>query len=226
MFWMEWIDKAQSDKGLRTGLLVQSENAGRKGIVETFWEQSQGEPDMAQAVIEFDLDNPIINRANGYSFGLNQFDHPLAPHLLFNVDPAWIPYLVVRKQEINSTAIGTILKSLLPGLEMLFSFSVLLAERVGLNSEPVDLSRLNLQRKKRGKPPLLDHIYARFDLDAPYRGKGSSNGITRGAVRLHHVRGHMVHRKGKSFWRRSHLRGDAAKPVETKTVNVVASHRT
>jgi hypothetical protein len=42
-------------------------------------------------------------------------------------------------------------------------------------------------------------------------------------ARLHHIRGHIVHRRGSIFWRHAHLRGDVAGAVGTRTVTVTAA---
>jgi hypothetical protein len=54
----------------------------------------------------------------------------------------------------------------------------------------------------------------------PYRSSGSGgDGMGRRGRRLHHVRGHLVRRGNKIFWRIPHLRGSArAGSIRTRTV--------
>jgi hypothetical protein len=89
-----------------------------------------------------------------------------------------------------------------------------------------DLARLNLARERRGLPPLLEHVEVTASLAgrsaAGQAAAGSAPGSARGK-RLHHVRGHLVRRGDRVFWRAPHLRG---KPelgeVKTRTVRVTA----
>jgi hypothetical protein len=75
---------------------------------------------------------------------------------------------------------------------------------------PLILERLNRARAKAGKARLLDQIevlspllpeYQPCNLNSPHSGRRAS--------RLHHVRGHLVRRGSRIFWRVPHLRGSA-----------------
>jgi len=67
------------------------------------------------------------------------------------------------------------------------------------------------------------HVEVRLVLGEEPRYAGSAAAHHRTPPRLHFVRGHMVHRSGKTFWRASHLRGDTSKAVLQKTVRVTAA---
>ncbi len=227
LFWMEWSDTSQGKNARRVGLLVNADESGRSGHIETFWEQDEGEPVYAQAIIEFDLNHEINLREPRVAFSIENSAHSLAPHVLFHVEDKWRDHFFYKGEEVGTKTVGTIVNSLLVGIEILFCFSVLLAERAGLQSHVINLSRLNAARTKKGRPPLLDHVEARIDLNIAIglTGASSAFGSTRETARLHHVRGHMVYRDGRSFWRRSHLRGDPSKPVATQTITVLSRPR-
>jgi hypothetical protein len=74
---------------------------------------------------------------------------------------------------------------------------------------------------------LLDHIEVSLDLRPRNVERRSGNGISeRAPPRLHYVRGHLVQRAGKSFWRSPHLRGDDTRSILSRTVHVTTGdHR-
>lgn len=226
--WLEWPCRPTHDamSGRRTGLLVTSTPDGRSGSVTTFWEQSAGDPVVAQMMVEFALDEPtMIRRAIGGAHALRAGSHPLSPHLYFTIRPEWDRHFAACSAEDLRMACSQIVANILPGAEMLFIVSALLSERVNLRRENVDLHRLNRHRLRRGKAPLLDHVEVRLDLAAPALGISDGRGHGREPARLHSVRGHMVDRAGRTFWRRSHLRGDAARSARTRTVIMTRGKR-
>ena len=103
---------------------------------------------------------------------------------------------------------------------MLLGFFLLLSAKDATRSLPVSRTAINRKRLAHGRPPLLDHIEVRASLDAV--GESDANGaelIGRQSPRLHHVRGHLVRRDNRVFWRTPHLRGSAARGiVRSRTV--------
>jgi hypothetical protein len=79
---------------------------------------------------------------------------------------------------------------------------------------------INRKRQIHGRPPLLDHIEVRASLDAVQAADASAaEAAGRQSPRLHHVRGHLVRREDRVFWRVPHLRGSAARGmVRSRTV--------
>ena len=199
-FWMEWPCRPSDGAGARSGLLVEADGSGRRGRILTFWEQADGEPVPAQAAVAFDLENACsLQEARGRRSALLPGSHPLASNLMFVVDDAWMEHLVLGGAEAVRRSMRAIAANLLAGVEFLFVFSALLSERTELAREPIDLSALNRQRTKRGRPPLLDHVEVRLDLSAlPGCGVGGAEPV-REAPRLHVVRGHMVRRQRATF---------------------------
>lgn len=209
--WIEWMEWGEG----RTGLLVQSDEQGRSGSIEVFWEQPTGEPELAQARLDFDFDAPI----GGTGVFLDADAHPLAAHLRFEISPEWIAHLFREGEARGRGHVIRIARSVVREAEMLFAFAVLTRDRPELDNRPVELGKLNRNRAAKGKPELLDHLEVVLTLDAE-RGHAHGSGSARSSSRLHHVQGHMVRRAGKAFWRRSHLRGDLARPIASRTVTV------
>lgn len=221
-FWLEWPGPQSPGAGALTGLLVHADDGGRSGQIHTFWEQAGDEPVPAQAVTEFDLEHDCFRRASGEAFAIAPGLHPLAPHLLFHIHEDWAAHLQRADPASSAAAVRAISGNIMAGVEFMFAFSALLSERSFLRRTAVDLSRLNRQRSKRGKPALLDHVEVRLDLTAGADAVPAPSRGSRETSRLHYVRGHMVRRKGRTFWRRSHLRGNPATPIVTRTVQVTS----
>ncbi len=85
---------------------------------------------------------------------------------------------------------------------------------------PVSRVAINRKRQALGRLALLDHVEVRASLDAvhqPYTRAMQTDG--RQSPRLHHVRGHLVRRDNRVFWRTPHLRGSALRGmVRSRTV--------
>lgn len=222
-FWLEWPCEPSADamSGSRSGVLVEACDRGRSGRLTTFWEQKTGEPVVAQMIAGFDLDDEAMAAdAPGGTWALRPGSHPLAANLTFAVAPGWQRHMDSLPPAAARSAAGQIIANVLPGLEFAFAFSALLAERTCLNKRDVDLTRLNRQRRRKGKPPLLDHIEVRLELSTGQSAQAWETSGDREPARLHTVRGHMVNRLGRTFWRRSHLRGEPSRSGWTRTVHV------
>ncbi len=216
-FWLEW---AEPD-GLRTGLLVEADEGGRRGQMETFWEREIGEPDRAQARVLFDLDGPLAPSPDRPDFVLYPGEHALARHLLFRIDPRWAAHFALDGFDALRSAAAHVAASVTSGIGMLCALTSLLSTRAALTTDAVDRARLNRERARRGRAPLLDHVQVRLDLSGDARaGADAAYAGVRGAARLHHVRGHFVQRNGGLFWRRPHLRGAIGATPLRRTVLV------
>jgi hypothetical protein len=117
---------------------------------------------------------------------------------------------------ISHHALGTISID----IPVLLAFFLLLATRPGLPRRPLMLERLNKARARSGKAKLLEQTEVRAPLLPEYNPDQSIGpGASRRLRRLHHVRGHLVRRGSKLFWRVPHLRGSArAGSLRTRTV--------
>lgn len=221
-FWVEWRSRPRDLNGrrLQSGVLVEASPDGRSGTARSFWMQEGGPLDRAQARVRFDLDEKVPAGPDAVRPTLHGLDE-LAPHLLAEVDPEWLAHLRRAGSHQAIEARRRIAAPLWGDLMLTFLFSSVLASRV-FAPRQVSRGRLNVARAKRGRGELLDHVevhLALANLDAA-SGHGASG--QRAIPRLHLVRGHMVQRGGKQFWRSSHMRGDLAKRALTRTVKVTA----
>jgi hypothetical protein len=87
-------------------------------------------------------------------------------------------------------------------------FLAMLNSRNCIEREPVDLSRLNKARHKRGRRPLLSYTKTKIVLSRTQARTAHARGWDREAARLHLVRGHFKIRRTGVYWWTSFTRGD------------------
>lgn len=214
--WLEWVE---ADGG-RVGLLATADEAGRAGTVEVVWGQREGGPVLGQAVLRFDFEGtPAPPEDGSVAFAVPSAAHPMADHIIFTISRVWADHLFACGEAPGWDAVERVCISVLRDAEMLFAFTALLLHRPEIALVQSDLERINRQREKRNKAALLDHLEASLSLD-PSRFGSVGQGMWHRSSRLHVVRGHMVHRGDAMFWRRSHLRGDLTRPIQSRTVSV------
>src|SRR5262249_40658672 len=135
----------------------------------------------------------------------------LLSHVCFRLDPAWVNYyraadLMVSQQ---SLVLRELLGTMAFDMPMILALFLLFAAKDGVQRRTADLERLNRARRCSGKRPLLEHIEVRAPIAVSYQCPAwhAANANRRRGPRLHHVRGHIVRRGDKVFWRLPHLRG-------------------
>jgi hypothetical protein len=246
--WVEWAEApwrdelarygfknpAGSTAAGRRGVFIQSTPQGRRGLLRTFWAEGESEVQVLSSSMEayFDFDTP--EGANPELFGRQQRSaicvsdshvgdaDVLRRCFRFRFERSWQEYYeraqltCIQASALSRHALGTIAID----IPVLLAFFLLLATRPSLPRRPLMLERLNRTRAKSGKAPLLEQIEVFAPLLPDYKSFGSGGPETsRRSRRLHHVRGHLVRRGGKLFWRVPHLRGNArAGSVRTRTV--------
>ena len=220
--------------GGRRGAFIQSTPQGRHGLLRTFWADGESELNVLSSSMEayFDFDTPageepgVIGRQQRYSICVSDSAIGDADILRrcfrFGFERSWKDYYEraqltsVQATALTHHALGTIAID----IPVLLAFFLLLAARPGLPRRPLMLERLNKARARSGKAALLEQIEVFAPLLPEY--KSECNGGSRASrrlPRLHHVRGHLVRRGSKIFWRVPHLRGSArAGSVRTRTV--------
>jgi hypothetical protein len=244
--WVEWCeapwraeleqygfgaDAVDTCRAGRRGAFIQSSTDGRRGLVRTFWSDKDIATDVLASSMEayFDFDTPVgedphpmddefrptVSVSDGESGDL------LRQCLRFRYERTWDVYYRQRyspasKQTIARHALGTIA----PDIPVLLAFLLLLGIRSGVSHRPQSFARLNRSRARAGKMPLLDHVEVHSPVLEPYRFIGAGgDSMGRRARRLHHVRGHLVRRGNKIFWRIPHLRGSSRSgSIRTRTV--------
>src|ERR1700704_584147 len=141
----------------------------------------------------------------------------------FRFDDGWSAYYRAHRLSTNEERqfLRAFLGAVARDMPMILAFSLLLGARAALATRPVERSRLNKHRSTKNKPPLLDHIEVRcplIDQVADHSAATASAEFRRGP-RLHHVRGHLVRRGYRVFWRTAHVRGRASfGKVHSRTV--------
>ena len=235
--WLEWLEAARqstlsqmpactsapSYNVKRTGVLIAADPAGRAGTMRTFWSTLNEEVYAAALLTDFDLDRvtrpalEIDSVFSGAAFGVVTPVEPwldeLMSHVCFRLDPAWANYY--RAADLTQSQQRLVLKGVLGtmafDMPMILALFLLFAAKDGLQRRAADLERLNHARRCSGKCALLEHIEVRAPIAASYPCPASpaANANRRRGPRLHHVRGHIVRRGDRVFWRLPHLRGSA-----------------
>lgn len=245
--WVEWTEApwmnelarygfrnpVASVHGGRRGVFIQSTPQGRRGVLRTFWTNGDSELDVLSSSMEacFDFDTaegeePAFSdgrQASSICVSDICADADILRHCFrFRFERSWGAYYQGARLTASQTtaiahhALGTIAID----IPVLLAFFLLLVTRPGLPRRPLMLERLNKVRTKAGKAALLEQIEVFSPLLPEYKsGRGGEAESPRRAPRLHHVRGHLVRRGNKLFWRVPHLRGSArAGLLRTRTV--------
>jgi hypothetical protein len=246
--WVEWTDApwrnelarygfknpVDSPCSGRRGVFIQSTPQGRRGLLRTFWTNGESELQVLsssmEAYFDFDAqegeDPEVFDRQQRSSIcvaddAVGDADI-LRRCFRFRFERSWHDYYEkgqltpVQAAAVSHHALGTIAID----IPVLLAFFLLLVTRPGLPRRPLMLERLNSARAKSGKAALLDQIEVFAPLLPAYKSECGSGPVgSRRLRRLHHVRGHLVRRDNKLFWRVPHLRGSArAGSIRTRTV--------
>jgi hypothetical protein len=246
--WVEWAEapwrnelarygfkgSVYSPSSGRRGVFIQSTSQGRRGQLRTFWADGESEVHVLSSSMEayFDFDaregeNPEVfdwEQRSSICVSDNAVGDAdiLRRCFRFRFERSWQDYYEraqltsVQTTALSRHALGTIAID----IPVLLAFFLLLATRPGLPRRPLMLERLNKARARTGKAALLEQIEVFAPLVPEYKsGGGDGSGASRRSRRLHHVRGHLVRRGSKLFWRVPHLRGNArAGSIRTRTV--------
>ena len=221
--WVEWVDPIE--KGGRAGVLVLADDeTGRRGTMHSFSQDEAGNPWAAQIMFAFDFDNELSGEDAlcGLEFGDVRDSAEVARifrHGMGRIDNRWLAYFRASGG-LQREELVRLMRGSLPDFGMLCAFLLLLSLDCAVAQPRQGLDRINRARARGGRVLLLDHLEVSLRLaavGAPGEGGHSSRAVSR----LHQVRGHLVRRSGKTFWRMHHLRGDAAMGiVASRTVRV------
>ena len=225
-FWIEWSQEYPPKT--RMGAHVRCNEAGRAGTIRMWWETIQGIPDLCILDLLFDLDqrgaaSDGIRRFSFRNADLPQLDDLLACFVA-EIDLDWLNYFrMVTPGQVRSRVAQCLDGAWFVG-PLIFAFSSLLQGATPLRKDASDLTIINAARARRGKRPLLDHVHVYLDIDVPSGrpGEPPHRSTLRRSPRLHYVRGHVVRRGGRIFWRAPHMRGDARKLIASKSITVRA----
>lgn len=245
--WVEWRheawQRAVRDCGLaaasvttptvaRYGMWVRSLPDGRRGLLRAFWSSAPHDVVASSVEAYFDFDTMAgeepepLEGAGGSCVTLHEGGRPgedvVGRCFRFRYERSWSRYYAcgALPSEQRSALWRHAVSTVAMDVPMLLAFFLLLATRNGLPQRVESFARLNRRRLRSGKPPLLEHVEVRMPLLPGFRPPPRGEpGLTRGSPRLHHVRGHLVRRGGRIFWRVPHLRGSPrAGVVRSRTV--------
>lgn len=233
---------ALSATGGRFGVLISASETGECGTMRAFWSAGPDDTDVYASSVEspFNLNGGLDADALGRSVCLRvtdvlrDVDDKFARSFHFVFERSWEEYYLASLGG-GDRYVRVLHDSAAPlalAVPFLLAFFLLLQSRDGLPREPRHLERLNATRLRKGKAPLLDHVEVRSPLFAAPRATSeaaATQGLRLGP-RLHHVRGHLVRRANRIFWRVPHLRGSAMRGIirsrtVTWTMNVQHSQR-
>jgi len=222
--------------GRRVGVLLQGSADGYAAMVRTFW--ADGAADESAEVILSPLEAHIDLRgefagacegggvlAGGFAAVGHDTDaamNCLLDHVRFRFDDAWAAYYRAAaigpgtQREVVHGSLAAVARD----IPLVLAFILLLSAKDATRSIPVSRAAINRKRQAHGRPPLLDHIEVRASLDAVYDADPTGAELVgRQSPRLHHVRGHLVRRDNRVFWRVPHLRGSGLRGmVRSRTV--------
>jgi hypothetical protein len=253
--WVEWSEAAelaggaglffgqaqpQMGPGRRSGAYISSVAGGRQARLCSFW--SDGEEPIAspfEAALDFDA-GPLINAEEKDVFhggwaSVTDTDPEIASLLSrvrFRLEPSWANYYrdAARSEENRAMVLRDSLGGVARGVLMVLAFLLLLVSSEGVSVKPISWETLNRKRAQNGKLPLLDHLEAALALslrENTDNGLDSHAGVLgRLGPRRHHVRGHLVRRQNRIFWRRPHLRGNSLRgDILSRTVTLSFDNR-
>jgi len=226
------VERDPRAPGRQVGVLLQASPSGRAGIARTFWsiEGADGESDVLMSPLEthIDLDESFepgvdaLRMLAGAYGSVHCADRGVAELLecvRFRFDPSWSRYYgeTARDPESRDTVVRASLAAVAHDVPMLLALFLLLHAKGATRPVAIDRAPLNRRRLAKQRAPLLDHVEVHVSLP-----EASSTHCTdvdaccsssRRPPRLHHVRGHLVRREDRIFWRTPHLRGNAQQGV-------------
>jgi hypothetical protein len=239
--WVEWNDEVHNrviyetqwaadydsaSRGRRVGALLEGSPDGYRAVMRIFWADSAND----EAEVTLSPLETHIDLRGGFSGGADiRIDQPEDPamsclldHMRFRFDDAWAAYYqaAATNSRTQHEVVHTSLSAVARDPPLILAFLLLLSAKDATRSIPVSRAVINRKREIHGHPPLLDHIEVRASLNTVQETDSCGfEAAGRQSPRLHHVRGHLVRRDDRVFWRVPHLRGSAARGmVRSRTV--------
>jgi hypothetical protein len=216
--------------GRPVGVLLRASLGGRCATARTFWSagtaDGQCEAQMSPLQTYIDLDDRFMSLGNPdgmlrgrygtVTHGADAAVADLLQRVRFQFDDKWLNYYRVAAPDAREreSIARTSLAGVAHDIPVLLAFFLLLNANGATRRTPVARGILNRKRLERDRAPLLDHVEVHASLPACSTANGGgATGGSRRSPRLHHVRGHLVRREDRVFWRTPHLRGNALQGV-------------
>jgi hypothetical protein len=216
--------------GRQVGLLLRASPCGRVAMARTFWSTSNPTGGfgavMSPLETHISLDDrfePLVSpdAMLRREFASVRCDDAGVAQLLervrFRFDEKWCAYY--RDSGMDSASREQVVQRCLAGVAhdvpLILAFFLLLNAKGATRPVPVEREQLNRRRQEKHRPALLDHVEVHVSLPgrSSERSEDGLAAMARRPPRLHGVRGHLVRREDRIFWRTPHLRGNARQGV-------------
>jgi len=237
------VDFDSAATGRKVGILLRASVDGLEAVGRTFWADAaadeHAEVTLSPLETHFDLRGEFAHFQDIHdtlSGGLLDATHggnaataSLLDHVRFRFEESWAAYYrdAARDAEFKRRLITDSIKSIAWDAPFVLAFLLLLSAKDATRLMPVSRAAINRKRFANGRAPLLDHIEVNASLDAVSTAESAADGSGRQSPRLHHVRGHLVRREDRVFWRVPHLRGSGTRgTVRSRTVCLAFNRRT
>jgi hypothetical protein len=215
--------------GRKVGVLLSASADGLKAVGRTFWAGAAADEGSEVTLSPLETHIDLRGEFARASFGLDALSGgfvdvtdgtdpamaSLLDHVRFRFEESWAEYYraaaadaAFRRQLIRDS-----LAAVVRDAPFLLAFMLLLSAKDATRRVQVSRAAINRKRLAHGRAPLLDHIEVNACLDAVSVSDPRDDGSGRLTPRLHHVRGHLVRRDHRVFWRVPHLRGSASRGI-------------
>jgi hypothetical protein len=229
-------------KGRKVGILLRASANGLTAVGRTFWADAaadeHAEITLSPLETHFDLRGEFAGSkethdvlSGGFlnaTHGGNAATASLLDHVRFRFEGPWAAYYreAAANANFKRRLINDSIDSIAWDAPFVLAFLLLLSAKDATRLIPVSRAAINRKRLANGRAPLLDHIEANASLDAVSTAESAGESNGRQSPRLHHVRGHLVRRENRVFWRVPHLRGSGVRgAVRSRTVCLAFTRR-
>jgi hypothetical protein len=247
--WIEWNDEihkrvihetqpaAQADAGAtgrKVGILLRASRDGLAAVGRTFWADAasdeSAEVTLSPLETHFDFRgefaqpegmDPLSGAFFDATHSRNVATATLLGHVRFRFDESWADYYrpAAADAQFRQRLLAESVNSIAWDAPLILAFLLLLSAKDATRRAPVSRAAINRKRLANGRSPLLDHIEVNAALDALSSAEPDGESSGRQSPRLHHVRGHLVRREDRVFWRVPHLRGSGTRgAIRSRTV--------
>jgi hypothetical protein len=221
--------------GRKVGILLRASADGLTAVGRTFWADAaaveHANVTLSPLETHFDLRgefaavNPTQDVLSGAFLDAtdsgNAATASLLDHVRFRFEDSWAAYYreAADDADFKGRLINASINSIAWDAPLALAFLLLLSAKDATRSETVSRAAINRKRIANGRAPLLDHIEVNACLDTVSTAESTGQLSGRQSPRLHQVRGHLVRRENRVFWRVPHLRGSASRgAVRSRTV--------
>lgn len=255
--WIEWNDEVHKRVihetrsavgfdsaaiGRKAGILLRASADGLTAVGRTFWADAAGDERAAVTLspleTHFDLRGEFKDAkethvlSGGFldaTHGGNAATASLLDYVRFRFEESWAGYYrkAAADADFKRRLISDSIDAIAWDAPFVLAFLLLLSAKDATRLAPVSRAAINRKRLASGRAPLLDHVEVNASLDAVSTVESTGDGSGRQSPRLHHVRGHLVRREQRVFWRVPHLRGSSVRgAVRSRTVCLSFSRKT